>query len=293
MKIGIVPNVIIGNIAETVSVFVNKLKKNNLDYAVCNSISEQSEAFSSDFDNSCLCTIENVCMQSDIIISFGGDGTLLSAAYYAQLYDKPILGVNFGKLGFLAEIDINQMDLFIEELKNNSYTIEERMIIEGESPELPGEKMFAVNDFVIEKGAWSKMIQMNVNVNGEYVATFSADGLIVATPTGTTGYSLSAGGPIVNPKCDVIVLSPVSPHTLTMRPLVLPADSEILIQAESIYKEVQINCDGQRVFPAAPPMNVKIRKSKNRLKLVHVTSQRYFAILRNKLLWGLDVRKRS
>jgi len=293
MKIGIVPNITISNIAEIVSVFVKKLKTNNLESVVCNSLAEFSGTFPPDFDDACLCNIEQVCKQSDIIISFGGDGTLLSAAYYAQFYNKPILGVNFGKLGFLAEIDINQMDLFIEEIKNNKYIIEERIIIEGECEALEGTKLFAINDLVIEKGAWSKMIQLKVLVDDEYVTTFSADGLIVATPTGSTGYSLSVGGPIVNPKCNVILLSPISPHTLTTRPIVLPSGSEISIHAESIYKEVQINCDGQRVFMVQPPLKIRIRKSENTLKLVHISSRSYFEILRNKLLWGLDVRKKN
>lgn len=293
MKIGIVPNITVSNIADTVSRFTKKLKANGFDFVICNSLAEFSGSFLPDFDNACLCDIESVCKQSDIIISFGGDGTLLSAAYHAQFYDKPILGVNFGKLGFLAEIDINQMDIFIEEIKNNKYTIEERIIIEGECEGLKDTRLFAINDLVIEKGAWSKMIEVEVLVDDEYVTTFLADGLIVATPTGSTGYSLSVGGPIVNPRCDVITLSPISPHTLTTRPIVLPSDSEIFIQAESIYKEVQINCDGQRVFMVPPPLKIKIRKSNNKLKLVHISSRSYFEILRNKLLWGLDVRKKK
>ncbi len=152
------------------------------------------------------------------------------------------------------------------------------------------EKLYAVNDIVIEKGGWSKMIELTAWVDGEYVTTFSADGLIVATPAGSTGYSLSTGGPIVTPTARAITLSPISPHSLTVRPLVLSSDQEIVIKADSLFKEVQINCDGQRVFSFPPPIEVKIRKSKRPLKIIHTSLTTYFDTLRNKLLWGVDAR---
>ncbi|MDO8550478.1 MAG: NAD(+)/NADH kinase, partial [Ignavibacteria bacterium] len=150
---------------------------------------------------------------------------------------------------------------------------------------------YAINDIVIDKGGWPKMIELTITVNGEYVTTFAADGLIIATPTGSTGYSISVGGPIVSPKTDVITLSPVSPHSLSIRPLVLPSTQEIVIKAESFHKEVHVNCDGQRVFAFAPPLEIKITKSKRPLKLVHTSFTSYFETLRNKLLWGIDLRK--
>jgi len=152
---------------------------------------------------------------------------------------------------------------------------------------------FAVNDLVIDKGAWPKMIELTISVEDEYVTTFSADGLIVATPTGSTGYSLSVGGPIVSPKAEVIALSPISPHSLTMRPLVLPSNEKIFITANSMHTKVQVNCDGQRVMEFPPPLEIVISKSEKPLKLVHMDSANYFKILRSKLLWGLDVRKNS
>ena len=153
------------------------------------------------------------------------------------------------------------------------------------------DEFFAVNDLVIDKGAWPKMIELTIAVEEEYVTTFSADGLIVATPTGSTGYSLSVGGPIVSPKAEVITLSPISPHSLTMRPLVLPSNGKIYITADSLHTKVQINCDGQRVMEFAPPLQIVISKSEKPLRLVHMDSVNYFEILRSKLMWGLDVRK--
>jgi len=137
------------------------------------------------------------------------------------------------------------------------------------------------------------MIDITIEVNGEYVTTFAADGIIAATPTGSTGYSISAGGPIVSPGADVIILSPISPHSLNIRPIVLPGNSEITIRANSLYKEIHVNCDGQRVFAFPPPLEIKIKKCERPLKLVHTSLSNYYETLRKKLLWGIDLRKNS
>ena len=134
------------------------------------------------------------------------------------------------------------------------------------------------------------MIQLTLQVDDDYVTTFSADGIIIATPTGTTGYSLSAGGPIVSPTADAIVVNPISPHTLTMRPLVLSSKQKIIVTVDSPYKSVQINTDGQRVHYFSPPLTIEIRKSEIPLKLVHTDKMNYFETLRTKLFWGLDIR---
>jgi len=216
---------------------------------------------------------------------------MLATAFHAQFYNKPVFGVNLGKLGFLVDANVDQLGIFIEELKNGKYSIEERMVIEGECIGHKVEKLYAINDIVIDKGGWPKMIELTVTVDGEYVTTFAADGLIIATPTGSTGYSISVGGPIVSPKTDVITLSPVSPHSLSVRPIVLPSSQEIVIKAKSFHKEVHVNCDGQRVFSFTPPLEIKVTKSKRPLKLVHTSFSSYFETLRNKLLWGIDLRR--
>ena len=134
------------------------------------------------------------------------------------------------------------------------------------------------------------MIELKLQVDDDYVTTFSADGIIIATPTGTTGYSLSAGGPIVSPAADAIVVNPISPHTLTMRPLVLSSKQKIIVTVDSPYKTIQINTDGQRVHYYKPPSTIEIYKSDIPLKLVHTNKTNYFETLRNKLYWGLDIR---
>ncbi|HMN49224.1 MAG TPA: NAD(+)/NADH kinase [Ignavibacteriaceae bacterium] len=290
MLIGIVANITKENVFEVVSSFLTKLKKNKIDYLLTKSLSEDKDKIKIELFDDFVTDDKEVYEKSDLIISIGGDGTMLATAFNAQIYDKPVLGVNLGKLGFLVEANIDQMDKIIKELKDGNYSIEERMVITGKVEGYKSEKFYAINDIVIDKGGWPKMIELTIWVDGEYVTTFSADGLIVATPTGSTGYSISVGGPIVSPRADVVTLSPISPHSLTIRPLVLPSSQEILIKADSPYKEVQVSCDGQRVFDFPPPMEIKICKSDRPLKLVHTSLTTYFETLRNKLLWGIDLR---
>ena len=293
MTIGIVANITKAKVYEVISALVKALKENDFDYLLMDNISENKDLITEKINKSKFIENDKLCKKSDMIISIGGDGTMLATAYQAQFHNKPVLGVNLGKLGFLAEVNINQMDIFIKEIKDGNYEIEERMIITGECAKHKIEKFYAINDIVIDKGGWPKMIQMEVFIDDKYVTTFSADGLIVATPTGSTGYSISTGGPIVSPKAEVITLSPISPHSLTMRPLVLPGNEKIDIRVGSFHKEVLVNCDGQRVFTFPPPLEIKIQKSDRPFKLVRTSLTSYFETLRSKLLWGIDIRNNS
>jgi len=291
MLIGIIANITKANVFEVVSSFTQKLKAIGLDYILTRALTEEKDKLKIELEEDISADDSEIYEKSDIIISIGGDGTMLSTAFHAHFYDKPVLGINLGKLGFLVETDFKDIDKVIGEIKNKEYKVEERMVIEGVCDIPSSEKLYAVNDIVIEKGGWPKMIVLTVWVDGEYVTKFSADGLIVATPTGSTGYSLSTGGPIVTPTAKAITLAPISPHSLTIRPLVLSSKQEIVIKADSFFKEIQINCDGQRVFTFPPPIEVKIRKSKKPLKLIHTSLTTYFDTLRNKLLWGVDARR--
>jgi NAD+ kinase len=291
MVIGIIANTTKQKVFSVVSDLIKMLKANGFDYLLSNDILKYKNLLKDKISDSKFYDEDRLCKKSDVIISIGGDGTMLATAFHAQFYDKPVFGVNLGKLGFLVDANVDQLGRFIDELKSKKYSIEERMVIEGECIGHKVEKLYAINDIVFDKGGWPKMIDLTINVDGEYVTTFAADGLIVATPTGSTGYSISVGGPIVSPKSDVITLSPVSPHSLSIRPLVLPSNQEIVIRADSLHKEVHINCDGQRVFAFTPPIEIKITKSKRPLKLVHTSFISYFETLRNKLLWGIDLRK--
>ena len=291
MLIGIIANITKERVFEVVSSFISELKKNGLEYLLTKTLIEDKDKLKIEIDENFLSDDKEIYEKSDLIISIGGDGTMLSTAYNAQFYDKPVLGLNLGKLGFLAEADISQMNKIIRDIKNKNYQIQKRMVLTADCDTYPAEKLFAINDIVIDKGGWPKMIEIIAMVDGEYVTTFLADGVIVATPIGSTGYSLSTGGPVVSPSAGAITLCPISPHSLTMRPLVLSSDQEIIIKADSPHDEIQVSCDGQRVYHFPPPLEVKIIKSERPLKLVHTSVATYFETLRNKLLWGIDIRK--
>jgi len=293
MIIGIIANVTKDNVFDVVSALVRKLKSRELGFLLGDSLFGNRELLSEKTAKTNFADIDKLCKKSDIILSIGGDGTMLASAFKAHKYNKPVMGINLGKLGFLAEANINQMDVFIDDIKKGRYKIDNRIVIESNCCGHKVEKLFAINDIVIDKGGWPKMIDLTIYVDDEYVTTFAADGLIVATPTGSTGYSISTGGPIVSPRADVITLSPISPHSLTVRPLVLSAKQEITITANSLHKELHVNCDGQRVFSFPPPLEIKIKKSERPLMLVHTSLSNYYETLRNKLLWGIDLRKNS
>ncbi len=293
MLIGIIANITKENVFDVVSSFIKELKRNKLEYLLTKTLLEDKDKLKIEIDEDFLSDDKEIYEKSDLIISIGGDGTMLTTAFHALSYDKPVLGLNLGKLGFLAEVDISQMDIIIKDIKEGNYQVQERMVLTADCDNYPGEKLIAINDIVIDKGGWPKMIEITAEVDGEYVSTFSADGVIIATPIGSTGYSLSTGGPVVSPSAGAITLSPISPHSLTMRPLVLSSEQEIVIKADSPYNEIQISCDGQRVYHFPPPFEIKIRKSKKSVKLIHTSVTTYFETLRNKLLWGIDVRSNN
>ncbi|MCK9280918.1 MAG: NAD(+)/NADH kinase [Melioribacteraceae bacterium] len=289
MKIGIIPNTTKHNIIEAVEKILLSLKKYNVDALLGDTIYRLEKSLSETIKGTKIIPEPELIAKSDFVVSLGGDGTMLNTSFEAKDYDTPILGVNVGKLGFLAEFDFDSFDAFIPQLLDGNYLIEDRIALEAVLNE-EGEKLFALNDIVIDKGYWPKMIELNLAINGEFVSTFAADGLIIATPTGSTGYALSAGGPIVSPKSNVITIIPIAPHTLTMRPLVLDSNEEINVEVKSGEEKIQINCDGQRVNFASPPLSIKIKRSSHPIRLVHSKEISYFQVLRNKLYWGIDAR---
>ncbi|MGE5401899.1 MAG: NAD(+)/NADH kinase [Ignavibacteriales bacterium] len=291
MIIGIVPNTAKENITGVVALFAKRLRENGFDFVISNNFKPDKHETTGELEHATYLEPEELYQQSDMIASIGGDGTMLHTAFQARHSDTPILGVNFGKLGFLAEFEMSRLDIFLQEIKNGEYSIEERMVLEGICSVCENKNLFAINDIVIDKGGWPKMIDLSLRVDDDYVTTFAADGLILATPTGSTGYSLSTGGPIVTPLADVITMSPISPHSLTMRPLVLASTHKIHINVSSMHTTVQINCDGQRVYSYKPPLDIVVYKSPQKIKLVHTFSTNYFKTLREKLFWGMDIRK--
>ncbi|MBI9072013.1 MAG: NAD(+)/NADH kinase [Melioribacteraceae bacterium] len=293
MKLGIVPNISKSNIVIVVLELIKKLTENNISYLISNQLLNLDDSSITKIDKSVFADNKKLYADSDIIVSIGGDGTMLTTAYEARDYATPLAGVNFGKLGFLAEFEISNIDGLINDIKTKNYIIEDRMVLEAKLKGNGDDLLYAINDIVIDKGRWPKMIELTIKIDNDYVSKFSADGVIIATPTGSTGYSLSANGPIVTPNSDVITINPISPHTLTMRPLIIPSDQKIEISINSPDSKAQINCDGQRVNLFDQPVTLEVYKSENPVKLIHSKSTSYFEILRKKLFWGIDSRKPS
>jgi NAD+ kinase len=288
MTIGIIPNISKSDILDIVKKIIVQLQQNGFGFV----LSESLLKYKNELDSAAkFQSHADLSKNSDMVVSIGGDGTMLNTAFEVRNSSTPIIGVNFGKLGFLAEFDLTSFTELLHDIKTKNYTIEERMALIAKSSGSVNNELYAINDIVIDKGPWPKMIELTIKVDDDYVSTFSADGLIIATPTGSTGYSLSTGGPIVNPKADVITLSPIAPHTLTMRPLVISSGQIITVMVNSPSEKIQVSCDGQRVNFFNSPAQLTIEKNKQPVRLIHSNRTNYFEILRNKLYWGLDVRK--
>ena len=225
----------------------------------------------------------------DLVIVLGGDGTLLAMAarIAAAGRDIPILGVNFGSLGFLTEIRIDELYSSLEQVLDGTAALDVRAVLTADAHR-GGERFDSrtvLNDVVFTKGALSRMIELSVSVSGGFVTRVKADGLIIASATGSTAYNLSAGGPIVHPAVDALVLTPIAPHTLTHRPIVIPGSSVVEVVPQS-DEETFVTFDGQSGFPLKPGDIVRVRKSERSLRLVKAPARSYFELLREKLKWG-------
>lgn len=226
----------------------------------------------------------------DFFLSLGGDGTMLESVTYVGKSEVPILGINTGRLGFLAVNSRDDSDAVIAALINGKYTIDERSLLKLITPnKLFGNLNFALNDFTIIKKDTSAMITVHVFVDGQLLNSYWADGIIVSTPTGSTGYSLSCGGPLVYPESESFIITPVSPHNLGTRPIVLSDKSEISFQIEGRSKKYLVSMDS-RFETIDESVKMKIKKERFRVKLVQLEGQHYFQTLRQKLNWGLDIR---
>lgn len=224
----------------------------------------------------------------DLLVVLGGDGTLLSAARLLGRSEVPLLGVNLGSLGFLTEITVDELYNVMERVIEGDFEIEKRMMLCTKVYRW-GEEVASytvLNDAVINKGTLARIIDLETMVDGEYITTYRSDGLIIATPTGSTAYSLSAGGPIVHPLLDSIIISPICPFTLTNRPIVLPHGSSISITLKTRDSDVMLTLDGQVGFPLRVEDTVMVNKADKDLQLVKSPTRGYFEVLRKKLKWG-------
>jgi NAD+ kinase len=225
---------------------------------------------------------------ADLVVVLGGDGTLISVARLVGDRQVPILGVNLGSLGFLTEITLDELYPALESCLSGDYGVSERMMlraaVERDGKEIQSHQV--LNDVVINKGALARIVDLETTVDGSWLTTFKSDGLIISTPTGSTGYSLAAGGPIIHPALDSLVITPICPHTLTNRPIVVDADAVVTVTLKSIEEDVFLTLDGQVGMGLEAGDVIRVERAAHRTRLVMSRSKDYFEVLRTKLKWG-------
>ncbi|HYT56645.1 MAG TPA: NAD(+)/NADH kinase [Verrucomicrobiae bacterium] len=234
------------------------------------------------------CSKKQMAMKADLIVSLGGDGTLLNIAPLVERPEVPILGVNLGGLGFITEVAIDELESVLSETLEGDYEVEKRMTLEIRVMGKKGRqhKFRVLNDAVIAKGARSRIIDLETYIGDDYLCTYRADGLIISTPTGSTAYSLAAAGPILEPTLGAMVLSPICPHTLTNRPIVVPSNAAIRVTLRSFGDTVILIPDGQQGVRLNNGDKVEARDYGMPVSLIKLSSRSYYEILREKLKWG-------
>lgn len=258
----------------------------NQDYKV---LIESSVASSINIDKLAINTLIEIGEQADLAIVVGGDGYMLGAARVLSCFNIGVIGVNRGNLGFLTDLSPDELIEPLKEILNGKSRSEQRFVIEAEvyrHGKLKSSNS-AVNEAVLHAGKVASMIEFEVYIDGSFMFSQRSDGLIVSTPTGSTAYSMSAGGPILTPNLNALSLVPMFPHTLTSRPIVVDGNSEIkLVLANENYENLQVSCDGHVILAVMPGDEVIIRKSEYTLRLIHPLDHDYFNVLRSKLSWG-------
>lgn len=236
---------------------------------------------------------EKEMAKAQLLVVLGGDGTLLSVVRHYAAWEIPILGINLGKLGFLSEVELADMYVGMERVLRGDFSVQERMLLQVKVLRAGCQaiSLRALNDIVVSKGAFSRMLELGIDINGQSLTCLPADGVIVATPTGSTAYSLSAGGPIVDPDIEVLLLTPICPHSLHSRPVVISPASTLSITVNSRYEDVLLTIDGQESFPLQPEDQVVVSKADKVARLIKVKDFRFYDVLRQKL--GTPLRNRE
>lgn len=232
---------------------------------------------------------EELAEDSDVLISMGGDGTFLASARAVGAAGTPVLGINLGSLGFLTQLRPHQLENALDAIASGEYLIEERMLLKTEIEGRPRlESPYALNDVVIDNGPVARLIDIKLAVNGEELVTYRADGLILATPTGSTAYSLAAGGPILHPTMQAIVVSPIAAFSLSTRPMVFSASDTLEIRIGSEHEVGGLTLDGQVSAPLSDTDRLKITQADFRLKVVVFPTSSFYKVLKEKLHWGIS-----
>ncbi len=255
---------------------------NNIDSAV-DTAKEVSALFSKKGISTSIYDINNLDKNVDMAVSIGGDGTLLKTARFYSDFFIPVFGINIGHLGFLSQVQSSQIEHAVSQIENSQFRIEKRIMLEGT---VEGKNLYALNDIVIKGCTFSRTARFNVFINDKFVCEYLADGVIISTPTGSTAYNLSAGGPILHPTLEAITLVPICPHTITARPLVIPSDEKITVVPCGDQLKLHINADGQEVVDTTEEITIKKSQKKAHLMLLTTQNNEFYSILRQKLNWG-------
>jgi NAD+ kinase len=291
MRVAIYSRIIEEDHYPDVQLFFDELKKQKIEPVLFQSFFEQIKSrVELPATTTTFSLAQHLTEEIDFIISLGGDGTLLDTVTFVRNKNIPVMGINFGRLGFLAGIGRNELTVAVKSIGKRAIVIDKRTMIHVDA-NLPlfGETPYALNEFAIHKRDTEPMIKIHTYLNGEFLNTYWADGLIVATPTGSTGYSLSCNGPIVFPDSGSFVITPVAPHNLNVRPIIVPDDNIISFEIESRSEQIICALDSRREI-VSKDVQLAVRKESFHLNLVRLNENNFLQTLRNKLTWGLDKR---
>jgi NAD+ kinase len=278
-KVGIIVNFAKDSKLDFTSSIINWLNNKNCDVLLPYSITEKLLLNQKNYEN------EFIYEKSDFILVLGGDGTMLGAARNVSKYGTPILGINMGHLGFMTDVEIKDTFQALEKVIAGKYEIEERMMLEANIISKSGDKktLLCLNEICIAKGIMSKMLSLQININEGYFDSYHADGILIATPTGSTAYSLSAGGPIVNPMVNVLLITPICPHSLSARAIIVSENEVIGINIAEFHQDSYLTVDGQESYKINENDSIIIKKANYATKLIKVSNRSFYDVLRTKL----------
>lgn len=283
MKFGLIANLRRRGAPEAIAAFEEWANETGNELVLCDDLDELSES------NLPMLSRQDIAGQVDMLVSMGGDGTLLASARQGGPAGVPVLGINLGSLGFLTQLQPHQLREALDKIVSGHFEIEKRMVLQAEiegKPKLISP--YALNDVVIDNGPIARLINISLSANGEEVVNYRADGLILATPTGSTAYSLAAGGPIVHPKMEAIVCSPISSFSLSTRPMIFPAGERLTLRIRSQHEVAGLTLDGQVMSPLMDDDEVTITRAEFYLKFVRFPDSSFYEVLRRKLHWGIS-----
>lgn len=290
MKVAVYSQYYSGKSLKSFEDLIEVLKKNNVDIFIVSSFYEHISSEIQQLER--VNTFSELNESYDLLISVGGDGTILRAVTYIREYSIPIVGINTGRLGFLATIQTDEIDTAITHVLHGNYKTSERTLLCVETTpqnETLKETNFALNEIAVSRKNTTSMITVETHLNNEYLTSYWADGLIIATPTGSTGYSLSCGGPVITPDANGFVLTPIAPHNLNARPLVIPDDTTIRLKVDGREDQYLMSLDS-RIVTLSNDTIVTINKANFKIKMVELLDESFIDTLRKKMLWGEDKR---